>query len=68
MAIQHLQGLLNIFHKEYLDKSIAISPFIDLAPLTAKLTTKSFAERSAIKQKCGQFTKTVSANKFFRKS
>ncbi len=38
LAIIHLRKLISTFHKEHPEKSIAISPPLDSAPLMARLT------------------------------
>ena len=62
MAIQQLKKLINMFHKNHLDKPIAIFKAIDTAPALARPTIKLAAKpiikkvTGPLKQKQGQLT------------
>lgn len=63
LAIQHFQKLRSIFHKEHLQKSIAISFLVNIALPMARSTTKSITN-----QKLSRPAKATGANKRAKKN
>ena len=55
-AVQYLRKLINLFHKDYLDKLIATSPIIKTTPPMARLIIKP---TKPTKQKQGQLANSI---------